>query len=118
MNKKIFPLLVFVMIIILSWFAETDIYASLGFKILTWIGIISVILPYFSMKHSPELIKQITKTFKDGKHLPKMLDILCYIIIIGILILNSWTGYAVVWTLIAFADLRMREVANLNLTLV
>ena len=118
MIKKLRPLLSFIAIIIISWFAETNTTSKIVFNILTFMAIIGLVLPYMSMRYSLELVEKLTLAYKNGLHLPKIIDIIGYTIIIGILIYNGWTGYALVWALIGFADLRIREVAKINLTLV
>lgn len=56
--------------------------------------------------------KKIIDSYNNGKQLPKIIDIILYLSIIIILVVNNWTGYAILWTLIAYSDLSMRNMSK------
>jgi len=56
-----------------------------------------------------ELLAKIKKQYEDGKHLPKWLDVVYYILIIGMLAAVARYWIAGVWIIKATTDLRWRE---------
>lgn len=97
-------------LIVLAWYGTYggNIYAWRGITFWSWLMLIVVIILWGPEK-TRERVKQ---SYKDGKHLPRWVDLIHYFAMVGIFVSHGHILLGIVWTFIGLWDGGMRHIAK------